>query len=158
MSPSANKLLSIALASAVAATAGVSSAQVKPPEKPAEITVEVAPAVVAPGGQAEVTLRLDPIDGIKIARYPQIKLKVPAEDGFVDEALATIGSKTPPPPDKLATNYWKTVDPVVLTLTLDDAASIGSHEVDAKLTYYYGVSGNFCAPKRVPIKIPIAVR
>jgi hypothetical protein len=158
MSPSANKLLSIALASAVAATAGVSSAQVKPPEKPAEITVEVAPAVVAPGGQAEVTLRLDPIDGIKIARYPQIKLKVPAEDGFVDEALATIGSKTPPPPDKLATNYWKTVDPVVLTLTLDDAASIGSHEVDAKLTYYYCVSGNFCAPKRVPIKIPIAVR
>jgi len=137
---------------------GVTAAPVSPPEVPAEISIEVAPEAVSPGDEAQVTLRLVPIEGIKIARYPQIKLKVAAQEGIVDEASVAIGSKAPPPPDKLDTNYWKDVDPVVLTLSVDEAATSGSHEVEAKLTYYYCVAGNFCAPKRVPLKIPLAVQ
>jgi hypothetical protein len=147
-----------AIAVLACAASAVSAAPMKPPENPAKITLEVAPEVVAPGGDARVTVQLAPIDGIKIARYPQIKLKVPAQEGLTGEALATIGSAKPPPPDKLATNYWKDVDPVVLTLQLDDSLAAGDHEVEAKLTYYYCVSGNFCAPKRVPLKIPLDVR
>ena len=135
-----------------------SAAPVKPPKNPARITIEVAPEVLAPGGEAEVTLRIDPIDGVKIARYPQIKLVVEAQDGFVGDARATVGSAKPPPPDKLDTNYWGEVDPVVMTLRLDDDATPGTHEIDGKLTYYFCVSGNYCAPARVPVKIPLGVQ
>ena len=147
-------LLALALSLGLA----VSAAPVKPPKNPAKITIEVAPEVLSPGGEAEVTLRIDPIEGVKIARYPQIKLVVKAQDGFVGEARATVGSAKPPPPDKLDTNYWGEVDPVVMTLTLDDDATPGTHEIDGKLTYYFCVSGNYCAPARVPVKIPLGVQ
>ncbi len=129
----------------------------RPPENPAKITLNVAPRAVHPGGRAEVTLTLAPIDGIKIARYPQIKLEVPAQAGLVDQAKIALGSSTPPPLDELETNYWKQVDPLVLTLEVDEGASRGSHEVDAKLTYFFCVSGDYCAPARVPLKIPLNV-
>ena len=148
--------LAVAVALTVAAGAGASPR--RPPENPAEIRIAVSPEAVSPGDQAEVTLELAPKDGIKIARYPQIKLVVPARDGLVHEARTSIGSAKPPPPDKLKTNYWGKVDPVRLTLTVDEAAATGTHQVDAKLTYYFCVSDDFCAPARVPIKIPLAVR
>jgi hypothetical protein len=148
--------LSIALALAVAPT--VAAAAVKPPENPAKISVDVKPTTVTPGGEAEVTLQLDPIDGVKINRYPKIKLRVPSQEGLVAETQASIGSSTPPPPEKKV-NYWDHVDPVVLTLSLDEAATTGSHEIQAKLTYYFCVpASGFCAPKRVPIKIPIVIQ
>ncbi len=133
------------------------AAPLKPPEKPAKITVSVAPESVAPGGQAVVTLTIDPISGVKINRYPQIKLTVPDQQGLVGEIEAAIGSKTPLPLDDQGSNFWKTVDPVKLTLTVDAAATTGEHEIEAKLIYYYCVSGNFCAPKRVPLTIPLDV-
>jgi len=149
-------VLPIAVAAALALT-GV-AATVKPPETPAKITVDVTPHAVAPGGEAEVTLKLAPIDGVKINRYPKIKLRVPTQEGLVAETEASIGSSTPPPPDK-KTNYWDRVDPLVVKLTLDDAAASGNHEIAAKLTYYFCVpASGFCAPKRVPIKIPIVIQ
>ncbi len=129
----------------------------KPPENPAKITVSVAPESVAPGGQAEVTLTIEPISGIKINRYPQIKLQVPDQQGVVGEAEVAIGSKTPLPLDDQGSNFWKKVDPVNLTLTVDADATSGEHEVEAKLTYYYCLSDNFCAPKRVPLTIALDV-
>ncbi len=30
-------------------------------------------------------------------------------------------------------------------------------DVEGKLTYYFCVSGDFCAPARVPVKIPVSV-
>ncbi len=131
------------------------AAPLKPPENPARITVSVAPESVAPGGQAEVTLTIDPISGIKINRYPRIKLQVPDQHGLVGEAETASGSKTPLPLD--GSNFWNKVDPLSLTLTVDAAAASGEHEVEAKLTYYYCVSGSFCAPKRVPLTIPLDV-
>ncbi len=133
------------------------AAPVRLPEHPATISVSVAPESVAPGGQAEVTLTIDPISGVKINRYPQIKLKVPNHQGLVGETETAIGSKTPLPLDDQGSNFWKKVDPLHLTLTVDSAATSGEHEIEAKLTYYYCVSGNFCAPKRVPITIPLSV-
>ena len=151
---------SLPLAAALAGLALVTltpAGPTRPPKNPADITIEVAPEGVAAGGQAEVTVTIVPRAGIKIARYPQIKLAVKAQEGLVGEAEARIGSKKPPPPDKLADNYWKDVDPVRLTLTLDEAVASGTHDVEGKLTYYFCVSGDFCAPARVPVKIPVSV-
>jgi len=133
------------------------AAPVKPPANPAKITISVAPESVAPGGRAEITLTLDPISGVKINRYPQIKLKVPNQEGLVSEVESAIGSKSPLPLDEPGSNFWTKVDPLNLTLTVDAAAKSGEHEIEAKLIYYYCVSGEFCAPKRVPITIPLDV-
>ncbi len=133
------------------------AAPLKPPENPAKITLSVAPESVAPGGHAEITLTIDPISGVKINRYPQIKLKVPDQQGLVGEAEIAIGSKTRLPLDDQGSNFWKKVAPLHLTLTIDAAATSGEHEIEAKLTYYYCVSDNFCAPKRVPLTIPLDV-
>jgi len=138
---------------------GVALGQAKPPAKPADLRITVAPEAVAAGGAAEVTLRIEPIEGVKINRYPKIKLEVPALSGLVEKGYAEIGNATPPPPDKMETNYYKVVDPVKMTLKLDAAAKPGKHEIDAKLTYFYCVAASgFCAPAHVPIKIPVAVR
>ena len=74
------------------------AAPLKPPANPAKITISVTPQSVAPGGQAEITLTIDPISGVKINRYPQIKLKVPDQEGLVGEAETAIGSKMLPLP------------------------------------------------------------
>lgn len=147
----------LAVAASVAVTFGLLAAPPRVPENPATITIDVAPAAVSAGGQAEVTLKLEAKAGIKIARYPQIKLLVPAEQGLVAEAESRIGSSKPPPPDKLSTNYWSEVDPVTLTLVLDDAVAPGAYEIEAKLTYFFCVDGEFCAPARASVKIPLAV-
>jgi hypothetical protein len=56
-------------------------------------------------------------------------------------------------------NYFKTVDPLALLLSIDPAAETGTHELEAKLTYFYCVSASgFCAPKTVPVKFAVNVR
>src|SRR5262245_25392577 len=141
---------------AVAAFWGL-GAGVTPPKNPAKIAMEVTPAAVAPGGHVEVRLSLSPIEGVRIARYPQIKLLVPAHEGLNAESTAAIGSATPPPADELESNYWGTVDPLRLTVAVDRAAKPGRHELEGKLTYFFCMSKEFCAPARVPVTIPIAV-
>jgi hypothetical protein len=131
----------------------------RPPKEPAKLEISVAPDALEAGGLATITVRLHPKDGIKINRYPKIKLEVSETPGLVHEAKVEMGDAKPPPPEKMSTNYYKEVDPVELELRLDAEAPSGSHEVDAKLTYYYCVAASgFCAPARVPIKIPVDVR
>jgi hypothetical protein len=131
----------------------------KPPAMPAKIEVDVAPEEVAPGGRAQVTVKLEPIAGVRINRYPQITLKVAARDGLVRAGEVTVGNTTPPPPDKMSTNYFETVDPLKLDLDLDESAPPGSHKVAGQLIYYYCVKASgFCAPKKTSVEIPIEVR
>ena len=152
-----HKMLLVAGASLLAA--GAVAGQPEIPAKPADIDIDVAPGTVAPGGQVEVTVTLDPIEGVKINRYPKIKLEVPAREGLVLANQAAMGSSTPPPPEKLLENYFEQVDPLKLTLTLDESAPAGRHELDGKLTYNYCVPAKgFCVPARVPVKIPVTVR
>jgi len=154
------KTLALPIAVALALALSGVSASVKPPKNPAKITVDVTPQAVSPGGEAEVTLKLEPIDGVKINRYPKIKLRVPTQEGLVAEAEASIGSDSPPPPDEKdkKANYWDNVAPLIVKLNLDEAATSGNHEIDAKLVYYFCVpASGFCAPKRVPLKIPIVI-
>jgi hypothetical protein len=150
-----SRLLSLILAAGLCASA--LAAPVKPPKNPAKIAIAVAPEAVAAGGQAEVTLSIAPIEGVKVNRYPQIKLKVAAVEGLVAEAEVKIGDTKPPPAGKKS-NYWEKVDPVKLTLAVDEAATSGDHEIDAKLTYFFCLpASGFCAPARVPVKIPVSV-
>jgi hypothetical protein len=138
------------------------SATVRPPDVPAVIKVSVTPEAAAAGESVRVRVDLAPVDGVKINRYPQIKLVVPARQGLVAAGEVRVGDARPPSPDAMEAggNYFVTVDPVELDLALDPAAAKGSHQVDADLTYFYCVTKNgfFCAPKRVKVSIPLLVR
>jgi hypothetical protein len=127
--------------------------------EPAAISVRVDPAPVSPGGSAAVQLVLRPAPGIKINKYPRIKLNIPAASGLLAAAEGSVGADSPPPPDRLEDNYFKTIDPVEATVRIDEAAHAGRHEVEAKLTYFYCVAASgYCAPARVAVKIPIEIR
>jgi len=144
---------------AAAFCAVVQAAPAKPPAVPAKLDISVSPGELEPGAQARVLIRLEPIEGVKINRYPKIKLSVPAQEGLVEQAKAEIGNDSPPPPDKMETNYYKTVDPVELDLVLSPQAPQGKHEVEGTLKYFYCVTkSGFCAPKSAPVKIPIVVK
>jgi hypothetical protein len=130
----------------------------EPPAVPASFKVEVTPASVLPGGEARVRLSLSAAEGVKINRYPRIKLEVPAIDGVVAAAEGSVGNDKAPPPGKMETNYFKKVDPVEVTLSVDPGAALGDHDIAAKLTYFYCVAASgFCAPKTVPVEISLRV-
>jgi hypothetical protein len=129
------------------------------PKEPAKIDVTVQPRTAAPGSEVRVRLQLAPVPGVKINRYPKIRLTVPAQEGLVGAAEAETGSDTPPPPDRLDTNYYRTVDPVEVTLKLDSAAAPGDHRVPASVRYFYCVTASgFCAPAKVAVEIPLSIR
>lgn len=107
-----------------------------------------------------MTITLRPNAGIKLNKYPKIKVQVPASSGLVDAAEGAIGNAAPPPPDHLDANYYKgSVDPLVVTLHVDKSATSGTHEVPAKLTYFYCVAASgYCAPAKVDVALPVTVR
>jgi len=132
-----------------------------PPEPPpVQVAISVAPDPAAPGGDAAVTVVLKPGPGIKLNKYPKIKLQVPASAGVVAEASGAIGTSGPPPADQLESNYYKGgVDPLVVHLTVDPQAATGKHDVPGKLSYFYCVAASgYCAPAKVNVSIPLTVR
>ncbi len=131
----------------------------KPPKEPAKIQVNVEPATVSAGEEATVTVRLNPIDGVKINRYPRIKLQLPSVGGIVAASKAEFGSDKPPAPNELDKNYFTSVEPLDLSIQLDGAAPGGNHELEGKVTYNYCVlASGFCSRFSGPFKILIAVR
>lgn len=146
---------------ALAAACGPALASVpaEPPAEPARIDISVAPEQVSPGGRAEVTLRLTPKSGIRINRYPKIKLVVPAAPGLAGQAEVSLGNDGPPPAGAMESNYFDEIDPLRLSLDIDEKAGPGRHEIGGKLVYYYCVKASgFCAPARLDVKIPVRVR
>jgi hypothetical protein len=128
-----------------------------PPAEPAHIDLQVRPESVASGGEAQVTLRLEPKAGVKLNRYPRIKLSVPAQQQLAAKAEISVGSDRPP--DDLAQNYFDKLQPLTLTLRLAESLPPGRHEIAGQLSYNYCVpASGFCAPKRVALKIPVQVR
>lgn len=154
------RFLSISFVAAAFALLSCVSAQEmpKPPKEPAKVAISVAPETAAPGGAVDVVLTLSPKKGIKINQYPKIKLTVPAQDGLVAAAEASVGNDAPPAADDLDSNYFKKVTPLKLTLPVDEGAAAGEHEASGKLRYFYCVTASgFCAPAKVDVKIPIRV-
>ena len=90
------------------------------PSVPAEtvkVSIAVAPTPAVPGQDAAVTVTLQPIPGIKLNKYPKIKLVVAAAPGVVAAAEGSIGASRPPASDQLESNYYKgSVDPLVVNL------------------------------------------
>jgi hypothetical protein len=137
---------------------GVAAETPKPPAVPAHFELEVHPAVVSPGSQTQVLLQLSPVDGVKINRYPRVRLNVPETSGLVGAIEGSVGNDKAPPPGEMDANYFKKVDPVRITLAIDANAAVGMHEIPAKLTYFYCVKASgFCAPKTVSVEIPLRV-
>ena len=121
--------------------------------------VAVQPAAVAPGGEAEVTVKVSPRPGIKLNRYPRIRVAVPGVEGLVAAAEGSVGNDAPPPPDRLEGNYFESAEPLRLKLRLDGAAAKGKHTIEAKLSYFYCVAASgFCAPAKEILRIPVTVR
>jgi hypothetical protein len=116
--------------------------------------------MVGAGSDALVTVKLDPKPGIKLNKYPKIKLQIPAAPGLVGAAEQSLGNPAPPPPDQLDANYFHgAIDPLTLTLHLDAQAVKGPHEIRAKLSYFYCVAASgYCAPAKTELTIPVTVR
>lgn len=148
------------LAAALPALSAAAPSAASPKEgEIASVRVLASPDPAPRGGPVEVRLELTPASGIKINKYPRIKLKVPAQRGIVAEAEGSVGADKPPPPDELETNYFKTVDPVTLRLELDGAIPAGRHEFSGRLSYFYCVAkSGYCAPAKVDVTIPVVVR
>jgi len=131
----------------------------KPPAEPAKIEISVTPKIVPAGGSAEATLRLTPIEGVTINRYPKITLTIAAQEGLVGGAESAIGNDAPPPPEQSGGNYFDKVDPLRIEIAVDSSAKPGLHDIEAKLKYFYCVKkSGFCAPKKATVKIPLTVR
>jgi hypothetical protein len=138
---------------------GTVMAAERPPAEPAKIEVEVAPKAVEPGGAAQVIIRVVPKDGVKINRYPKIKLTVPEVDGVVLSAEATLGNPKPPPVDNPESNYFKSPEPLELELQVDPSAPSGRKKIEGQVKYFYCVAASgFCAPAKADVKIPVTVR
>ncbi len=131
-----------------------------PPDAPVKVSVAVAPQSIGAGTDAVVTVKLAPKSGIKVNKYPKIKLQIPEVPGLVGAAEQSMGNPAPPPADQLDANYFTgSIDPLTLTLRLDAQAVKGRHDIIAKLSYFYCVAASgFCAPARTELKIPVTVR
>jgi len=129
-------------------------------EAPVKIAISVSPTAVAAGAETSVTVRLDPKSGIKLNKYPKIKLQVPAVPGLVEAAEQSMGNSGPPPADQLESNYFHGgTDPLKVTLHLDALAVKGPHDIRAKLSYFYCVAASgYCAPAKTEVTIPVTVR
>ncbi|HEX5042629.1 MAG TPA: hypothetical protein VFV75_06970 [Candidatus Polarisedimenticolaceae bacterium] len=156
MSPRHAAALGILLFSAASAGAPGGA---KPAGDPAKLVVTVNPPAAAPGQEVEVVIRVEPNPGIKVNRYPKMKLQVPAAEGLVGGAEAAVGASEMPPLEHAEQNYYKTVDPVAVKVSVDSRAPRGAHTVPARFTYYYCVAASgYCAPERVSLTIPLQVR
>jgi hypothetical protein len=129
-------------------------------EPPVKVAVTVSPAALGAGSEARVTVRLEPKPGIKMNKYPKIKVQIPAVPGLVDAAEQSLGNAAAPPLDQLDTNYFHGgVDPLTLTLHVDPQAAKGPHEIHGKLSYFYCVAASgFCAPAKAELTIPVTIR
>lgn len=126
---------------------------------PARIDIKVLSGAVRPGEQATVQLRLEPAKGVKINRYPQIKLSLPGHAGLYESATAVLGNPTPPPADRMDDNYFKKIDPIEIKLSIADNATPGIHMIEAQLVYFYCVTDSgYCAPARIPLSIELNVQ
>jgi hypothetical protein len=129
-------------------------------EAPVKVALAVSPEAIPAGSEASVTVKIEPGPGIKMNKYPKIKLQVPAVPGLVEAAEQSLGNSAAPPADQLDTNYFHGgVDPLTITLHLDAQATKGRHEIPAKLSYFYCVAASgYCAPAKAVLTIPVTVR
>lgn len=155
------RFLTLALAVGLAAAFPVAASAPKGSDQPpVDVSIAVSPEPVAPGANAAVTVTLKPKAGIKLNKYPKIKLVVPVAPGVVDAAEGSIGNTAPPPANDLEANYYKGhVDPLTVTVHVDKGATPGEHPVPAKLSYFYCVAASgYCAPAKVDVELPVRVR
>jgi hypothetical protein len=152
-----------ALAVALFVVSGTLASSGAPPASsgpPVTIAVSVSPETIAAGSETSVTVQLDPKPGIKLNKYPKIKLQVPAVEGLVAAAEQSMGNPAPPPGDQLDANYFHgSVDPLKVTLRMDSRAAKGRHDLRAKLSYFYCVAASgYCAPGKTEVTIPLTIR
>jgi hypothetical protein len=152
-------MVSLVLSAGLATAALAAAPGSKTSQPPARLAVSVEPDTVEPGGRAELVLRIEPASGVKINRYPKIRLNVAGQAGLTGGGEATVGNDSPPPLDQTDANYFEQVDPVRLSLEVEASAASGRHEVQGDVVYYYCVTkSGFCAPRKDRVKFALNVR
>jgi len=152
--------LFLSLFSAICGVRAASPSGPAATDTPVKVSVAVSPQTIGAGSDTVVTVKLDPKPGIKLNKYPKIKLQIPAVAGLVDAAEQSLGNPAPPPADQLDANYFHGgIDPLTLTLHLDPQVAKGPHDIRAKLNYFYCVAASgFCAPFKTELTIPVTIR
>jgi len=154
-------VIAVALVAIGASAAGASPQTATTASDPqVKIAVTVSPEPAAAGSDTAVTVKLETKPGIKMNKYPKIKVHVPAVEGLVGLAEESVGNPGPPAADQLDANYFHGgIDPLTLTLHLDPHAAKGKHEIHAKLSYFYCVAASgYCAPAKTDLTIPVTIR
>lgn len=154
------RVSAVLLAVAWSASIGASqpAGRIEPPANPVTIGVSVTPKEVTPGGEAIVTIRLDPVAGVKINRYPRVRVRIAPQPGLAELAEGSAGDTTPPPMEQLADNYFETFEPLQIPIKLSADLPRGAQELDGKMVYFYCMpASGFCAPAKVGFKIPVNV-
>jgi hypothetical protein len=154
-------VIAVALVTAGASAAGAAPQTATAASDPqVKIAVTVSPESAAAGSDAAVTVTLTTKPGIKMNKYPKIKVQVPAVEGLVGLAEQSLGNPGPPAADQLDANYFHGgIDPLTLTLHLDPHAAKGRHDIKAKLSYFYCVAASgYCAPAKTELSIPVTIR
>ena len=149
----------LGLVSAAVLALACVAAEFAPPKEPASLEVSVSPDAVRPGAIAHFAVTITPKDGVKINRYPKLRLSVDERPGLFAAGEVALGNDAPPDLDaKDGTNYFDRIEPLTLALAVDGAAPAGQHQFEARLTYFYCVTASgFCAPHRQAVRFTLDV-
>ncbi len=149
-----------AAAWAGAAGFGLGAAAPEIPKERVKLHVQAEPEVAAPGEEIAVSIRLKPLAGIKLNRYPKIRVQTEPVPGVAAASETTLGNAAPPPPEAMETNYFgPEPEPLRLQLRLEANARPGRYEIPARVRYFYCVTASgFCAPAEESFSIPVTVR
>jgi hypothetical protein len=154
----------IAVISVAVGLLAVVTTPASPPAKRSKVDVPVVitpPAdAVSPGERGEIKFLLSPPAGIKINRYPPVRLKLePPERIDLDAAEFRQGSDKPIADPK--DFPFKTIEPLVVGFSVKPDARPGTTRVAGQIKFVYCVtSSGFCAPvtKDVGFDVTVAPR
>lgn len=155
------RLCALLLLGGAALLSAPASEAAGPPKEPAEIRVDGPSEPLEAGASARFLVRLEPKPGIKINRYPRLKLEVPAELGIHEGGKSEVGRDRPPTPDELEDNYFarEEIPALEIAIPIEAGAAPGTYELEAKLVYFYCVTkSGFCAPSRTTVPLHVDVR
>lgn len=132
-----------------------------PPKEPAAIHVDGPTEPLPAGERAKFFVQLEPKPGIKINRYPRLKLEVKPELGLHEGGKSEVGRERPPKADEVGDNYFarEEIPAIEIEIPTEAGAAAGTYELEARLVYFYCVTDSgFCAPKRMtlPLFVDIA--
>jgi len=151
---------SLAAVLAVAAIASVrgSFAVPKPPEVDMKIAIAVPETAVAAGSEGIAVVTMTPPAGIKINKYPPVRLTV-EENPPISFKETTVKLGLDAMPDDPEQNRFESLEPIRLAFKVDRHSEDAKIPIKGKLRFTYCVArSGFCAPasRDIQFAVPVA--